>query len=331
MKFTALFRCSERLSDESDQSRSAAVVVLIVLNVCLASGCAVLPRYRVNDHMEVEVAEYSTSEYPDDPAAHSARYGQYQGRNLHLVDNGDGKHFDFIFQPQCGHVGRVVFRNVDVSLMTPELPCHVRGDKGLERITLVDREWNRQQVHFGVPGPHVEVTGGDGFERCRLTGASLAKNCLNAGLWEVMLSVDECGEKKCTTTVGSHSRWGNTNGSGKATRTCPAGATTACGTAWNTGSIRPAQKSILANCGRCVRLTESIFTSNRVNQFCTMASRSGRKRQPACHTPERGAISYVAAMRRSQRFANPASTTGTFRGRTNTGAFPVCGVPTCGV
>jgi hypothetical protein len=59
----------------------------------------------------------------------------------------------------------------------------------------VDREWNRQQVQFQVPGPQVEVTGGDGFEVCNLSGASLAKNCLNAGLWEVLLSVKEDGKK----------------------------------------------------------------------------------------------------------------------------------------
>ena len=146
--------------------------------------------------MPVEVTEYTPCEYPDDPAAHAAEYGHYDGRSLRLVDKGDGRHFDFIFDPHCRRIARIVFRNVDVSKMTPALPCHIKGDKGLERIALVDRQWNRQQVHFEVPGPHVEICGGDGFEISRITGASLAKNCLNAGLWEVLLSTEECGEKK---------------------------------------------------------------------------------------------------------------------------------------
>jgi len=66
----------------------------------------------------------------------------------------------------------------------------------LERITLVDHEWNRQQVHFDVPRPHVEICGGDGFETANITGASRARNCLNAGLWEVLLSTNEDGTKK---------------------------------------------------------------------------------------------------------------------------------------
>ncbi len=189
--------CSvDSCNDRTGQVRHAVVGLLVVLSSCIVPGCSVLPRYRVDDCMEVEVKEYTPCEYPDDPARHSSHYGRYDGRTLQLVDRGDGRHFDFILEPHCCRTARIVFRNVDVSLMTPALPCHVRGDKGLERIALVDRQWNRQQVHFDVPGPHVEVTGGDGVESSRITGASLAKNCLNAGLWEVLLSVEECGEKK---------------------------------------------------------------------------------------------------------------------------------------
>jgi hypothetical protein len=145
--------------------------------------------------MQVPVTETCAADYPEDPAPHSAEFGNYQGRSLTLVAGSDGMHFDFIFESDDPRVARVVFRDVDVGLMTPGLPEYVRGDKGLERIAVVDRQWNRQQVQFAVPGPHVEVTGGDGYEVENLAVASLAKNCLNAGLWEVLLFVREDGKK----------------------------------------------------------------------------------------------------------------------------------------
>ena len=91
-----------------------------------------LPRYRTSDCMAVEVREYSNEQYPEDPARRSVRHGAYNGRRLKLVSCGDGRHFDFIFEPTCRHVAKVTFHHVDVSLMTPALPCHVKGDKGLD-------------------------------------------------------------------------------------------------------------------------------------------------------------------------------------------------------
>lgn len=138
---------------------------------------------------------YTNAEYPEDPADRSLHFGQYDGRRLTLVKK-DATHFDFVFESDNPHVAKVVFRDVDVSLiMTPSLPEWTKADDGLRRIALTDRQWNRQQVSFGGPGsPHVEVSGGDGWEKDNLYSAELAKNCLNAGLWEVLLFVKEGGE-----------------------------------------------------------------------------------------------------------------------------------------
>ncbi len=65
----------------------------------------------------------------------------------------------------------------------------------MERIALTNRQWNRQQVRFDPHSSHIEVSGGDGFERDHLYSAALARNCLNAGLWEVLLFTQENGHK----------------------------------------------------------------------------------------------------------------------------------------
>src|SRR5262249_23653847 len=134
------------------------------------------------------------AQYPEDPALRSVHFGQYSGRRLKLLQR-DPTHFDFALEPLRKHVATVVFRDVDVSLMTPSEPVWVKGDADLERIALTDRQWNRQKVSFDPHSAQVEVSGGNGFERENLFSAELAKNCLNAGLWEVLLFVRENGHK----------------------------------------------------------------------------------------------------------------------------------------
>jgi uncharacterized membrane protein YdjX (TVP38/TMEM64 family) len=176
--------------------RAVGLVGVGVLLVASAGlGLRTYFRYRTADTMTVPVREYTNAEYPEDPADRSLHFGQYDGRRLTLVKK-DATHFDFVFESDNPHVAKVVFRDVDVSLMTPGLPEWTKTDDGLRRIALTDRQWNRQQVRFGGPGsPHVEVSGGDGWERENLYSAELAKNCLNAGLWEVLLFTKEDGDK----------------------------------------------------------------------------------------------------------------------------------------
>jgi hypothetical protein len=140
--------------------------------------------------MPVAIREYSNEEYPEDPADRSVRFGQYDGRRLTLIRKEDA-HFDLVFEPTQPHISTVAFRNIDVSLMTPSIPAWTKPDDGLRRIALTDRQWNRQQVSFARFSPHLEIKGGDGFEENNLYSAELAKNCLNAGLWEVLLFAKE--------------------------------------------------------------------------------------------------------------------------------------------
>lgn len=151
-------------------------------------------RYQTADEMLIDVREYDNAEYPEDPALRSVCYGKYRGRQLRLVKK-DTTHFDFIFEPRHPHVARVVFRNVDVSLFVTALPDWTKEDSGLRRIALTDREWNRQQVSFERDSAHLEITDGDGLEQEHLYSAELAKNCLNAGLWEVLLFEKQGPEK----------------------------------------------------------------------------------------------------------------------------------------
>ncbi len=182
----------------SRRFRKRLVIGLAIAIPAVAAGTGVRTwlRYRTADVMVLPIREFSNAEYPEDPAARSVWYGMYQGRRLRL-ERRDEAHFDFTLEPLHPHIATIEFKNVDVSLMTPNLPEWTKGDPGLRRIALTDRQWNRQQVRFGAPtGDPVSASGGDGREARSLVSAELAKNCLNAGLWEVLLFVQEDGEKK---------------------------------------------------------------------------------------------------------------------------------------
>lgn len=173
-------------------SQTLVRTLVVLVTLCCVGCCFWRTPLEVTS---VPIEECTIEDYPEDPSTHASQFGCYQGRSLTLVAGCDGRHFHFVFDSPDPRIAKIVFKNIDVSLLTPALPEHVRGDKGLERIALVDRQWNRQQVQFELPSPHVEVTGGDGFEVQHLAVASLAKNCLNAGLWEVLLVTKEEGKK----------------------------------------------------------------------------------------------------------------------------------------
>ena len=184
---------------QSKWVRRFVVVGLLAAAVPVGVFGYIQAKYAVDQEMVVAIEERDTFAYPEDPSPRSVRQGEYQGRQLRLIQR-DESHFDFVFEPvdaaATPQIATVTFANVDVARMTPGIPRWTADDDGLTRIALTDREWNRQQVQF--PGPaasqqlgsdsgRVTFTGGDGWEASECTVASLAKNCLNGGLWEVLL------------------------------------------------------------------------------------------------------------------------------------------------
>ncbi|HEY6930350.1 MAG TPA: hypothetical protein VJA66_11795 [Thermoanaerobaculia bacterium] len=61
----------------------------------------------------------------------------------------------------------------DLRLLVPRVPRLAKGNAALTRLALIQREFNRNEVHFALPG-------GEDF--------SIANNCLEQGRWEVKLA-----------------------------------------------------------------------------------------------------------------------------------------------
>ncbi len=75
------------------------------------------------------------------------------------------------------------FSQLDLSEFIPSLPDGIKSDAYLSLITCVNQEWNRNQVQFD--GSSYQST------NPRIVRVDVARNCLNAYLWEVILYVQE--------------------------------------------------------------------------------------------------------------------------------------------
>ena len=180
---------------------SALTILFTVLIVGLSSFNS---RYLAEDMMQVQVKEFSNRQYPENPASLDSNYQRYDSRKLNIVRK-DNHYFDFILEPTNKQTAKIAIKNIDLNLLIPKAPEWAKKDRGLEVIAFTDREWNRQQVSFPVDSEHIEVIGGDGFEKQNLAEVALARNCLNAGLWEIILSTkDEDGNK-----AGYYQGWFN--------------------------------------------------------------------------------------------------------------------------
>ncbi|MCH9689926.1 MAG: hypothetical protein K0U24_04230 [Gammaproteobacteria bacterium] len=170
------------------------VFVVLCLVVFFCFRMYLYTRYHTMANMTVEVKAFTPEEYPDNPAMLSQHYGEYSHPDV-MIQRHKNNLFDLVFLPGNEKSAKIAFKNIDVNLMTPSLPSWVKNNNALTRIALTDRQWNRQQVIFNRDVINIEITGGDGVEKKQVYQAHLAKNCLNAGLWEVLLYSKEKHKK----------------------------------------------------------------------------------------------------------------------------------------
>ncbi|GAB4226425.1 MAG: hypothetical protein Tsb0021_02390 [Chlamydiales bacterium] len=169
--------------------------VIVAVSGLMILGAAFFSKYSKADEMNISIEELAAQDYPEDPYSRSEHYGSYTNRKLRLIKKSD-KHFDMIFESTNPQVATITLKNVDLSYLIPVQPLWTRVDPNLEAIALSEREWNHQQVIFERSSPNLELAGGDGFEIERLMSVEIAKNSLNAGMWEVYLFANEENGKR---------------------------------------------------------------------------------------------------------------------------------------
>ncbi|MEM6598001.1 MAG: hypothetical protein AAF635_07510 [Cyanobacteria bacterium P01_C01_bin.69] len=108
-----------------------------------------------------------------------------EGISFHQLD---GDHFDVSFNLSGDQDAQLVLRDIDLTLMIPEVPVTAQGNPDLTRWFLTEREFNRQRVIFEPGSTHIDLPDGlDGYNAEDLSIA-LTNNCLGAGYWELAVS-----------------------------------------------------------------------------------------------------------------------------------------------
>jgi hypothetical protein len=171
---------------------------LLVLLLAGVLGGTVWFQLRYDDTpvQTVALRTFNDSEYPEDPEDRSRAFGNYPHSTLRIERIKDNR-FRLLLEPGANHAAAIELTDIDLAHFVAAVPPWVKSDKDLTRVGLIDREWNRQQVSFRRDSPYVRVhEGGDGYEGRKLSRIDLARNCLNAGLWELLLFETEDGQER---------------------------------------------------------------------------------------------------------------------------------------
>lgn len=139
----------------------------------------------IQNPLKFDIQNLTEIEYPDDPNL-GYRHPNYvvewfdQGE-LEPLENS----FNLFFFSK--NKDTILFSNFDLMEFIPSVPSHLKQDEYLTRIALVNQEWNRNQVRFNnqefLSSNHA------------ITRVDVARNCLNAYLWEVIAYGEENGKE----------------------------------------------------------------------------------------------------------------------------------------
>ena len=156
----------------------------MVLSLILGThlSCTETP---VSENYTFSIKNLSDSEYPDNPDI-GFRSEQYQNE---YFTNGTLIPLETNFRMEFYSNSQDTFRleNLDLLEYIPTIPDSVKADQYLSYIACINQEWNRNQVRFN----NNYFTSTDD----RIVRIDLARNCLNAYLWEIILYVEEDGKQ----------------------------------------------------------------------------------------------------------------------------------------
>lgn len=154
-------------------SRQILICVLVVLFLSVAASAS---RLRANGEIGavppavvIPVRAQEPGGYPGNPSSLQTPLRQ-DVTAIVLQRRPDGL-YDVSFSSPP-NAPTLALSAIDLRPMVPRIPEIARGERTLEEVALAQREFNRNETHFGP---------GAGADDVRL-----ANNCLRAGLWEVM-------------------------------------------------------------------------------------------------------------------------------------------------
>jgi len=153
------------------------IVILITITTILLTYF-LLAENKSEAYFSIKIEEKNDIEYPDNPEI-GYRSDKYQNdlfQESRFLKKA-GLLFDFVVHLKGGT--SLTIDNIDFSEWIPTIPTHIKGNEYLSYLSVVNQEWNRNQVSFD----HNQFT----TTNHDITRVDIARNCLNTGLWEIIL------------------------------------------------------------------------------------------------------------------------------------------------
>lgn len=141
-----------------------------------------------------EVRELSDKEYPDnnDIESRSEKWNKFHHRIIQFNRIGEND-FTVILLPSNEYSDTLFIENVKLLNWIPTIPAYAAQDPYLEKIGIINAEWNRQQVRLDEGDFRMSKNNEEGKITNRV---DLARNCLNAYAWEIITYTEEEGKQK---------------------------------------------------------------------------------------------------------------------------------------
>jgi hypothetical protein len=160
-----------------------SIKILLSLILCqFLFSCS--PEGSLEDKITFPITNLSDQEYPDNPdigfRATNYKFNYFTSGTIRHIDKVKLV-LDMEFTAKTGD--SISLSSLDLSEFIPTIPEALKKDSYLSYISCVNQEWNRNQVKF-LEGEFVS-------NDKHIVRIDLARNCLNAYLWEIIVYVEE--------------------------------------------------------------------------------------------------------------------------------------------
>jgi hypothetical protein len=161
------------------------ILILFSFSVPLFFSCE-MKDSRDKSSFTFDVTNLNDNEYPDNPdigyRSKNYEFDFFQLGNLER----SGEHFDISFYSNASDT--IFIENYPILEFIPTVPEAMKNDTYLSYLALVNQEWNRNQVRLGT----TEFKSNNE----RISRIDIARNCLNAYLWEIILYEELQGKEQ---------------------------------------------------------------------------------------------------------------------------------------
>ena len=161
-------------------------IFILVCILALTTACK-----KPQNIYTVAVKEMTDAQYPDNPNLESRHSAAQQKlfKNV-VVSQRENDLFDLDLYSHQDSLCHISLKNIPVLEMMPTAPEWIKSDDYLTYIGIINQEWNRQQVQF-----RPEQFTVSGKLDIKITRVDLARNCLNAYLWEMLIYAQDSDGK----------------------------------------------------------------------------------------------------------------------------------------